>query len=309
MAISAGDVKSLREKTGVGMMDCKKALEETNGNFDEAIKLLKERGLLVAAKKVDRITAEGFVDIKFDEDSNTAVMIEVNSETDFVAKNESFQNFVKGCLEVILKEKPATVEELLTKQFGGGNTVDGAVKDQVLQVKENITIRRFAIAEGNLATYIHNKGAIGVIVKVDGDEKVLADGGLAEFKKNLALQIASMSPDYIVREDIPNSVIEEEKEKISAEMKEDEANAKKPANVLEKMVEGKIRKFCESKCLMEQDYIKEDKITVGEYIAEYKKQVGGEVKVAAFYRYEKGEGIEKRDDNLAEEIAKLTGQR
>ena len=309
MAISAKDVADLRAKTGVGMMDCKKALEETNGNFDEAIKLLREKGLAVAAKKATRIAAEGVVDILYDETSNTSVMAEVNSETDFVAKNESFQAFVKGCLKVILKEKPADVAELLTKPFGNGITVDEALKEQILQIKENLSIRRFVIVEGVVSTYVHNKGAIGVIVKVDADEKALADSGFNEFKKNLALQIASMSPVYVSRDDVPMSVIEEEREIVSTQIKNDEANAKKPASVIEKMVEGKIRKYYEDNCLLEQGYVKEDKLSVGGYVENYKKQVGADVKVAVFYRFEKGEGIQKREDNFAEEIAKLTGQK
>ena len=311
MAISAKDVSELRAKTGAGMMDCKKALEDVNGDFDEAVKLIKERGLAVVAKKSERITAEGLVDILYDEASNTAVMVEINTETDFAAKNENFQNFIKGCLKVIIKEKPSTVEELLNKPFGdeAGNTVDGAFKELIVLIKENMSIRRIAIAEGNLCTYIHNKGAIGVIVKVEADEKVLADGGFAEFKKNLALQIASMSPDYIAKEDVPDSVIAAEREKILAEIKEDPANDKKPENVIEKMSEGRIRKYYDTKCLLQQEYIKsEDKLSVAGYIENYKKQAGGEVKVAQFYRFAKGEGLQKREDNFAEEIAKLTGQ-
>ena len=309
MAISAKDVADLRAKTGVGMMDCKKALEETNGNFDEAIKILREKGLAVAAKKADRIAAEGVVDILYDEAANTAVMTEVNSETDFVAKNENFQTFVKGCLKVIMKEKPADVAELLTKSFGNGLTVDEALKELVMTIKENLSVRRFIIVEGIVSTYVHNKGAIGVIVKVDADEKAVADGGFNEFKKNLALQIASMNPLYVSRDDVPASVIDEEREIVSAQIKNDEANAKKPANVIEKMVEGKIRKYYEDNCLLEQSYVKEDKMSVAGYIENYKKQIGAEVKVAAFYRFEKGEGIQKREDDFAEEIAKLTGQK
>ena len=308
MAISAKDVSALRAKTGVGMMDCKKALEETNGDFEEAAKLLKERGLVVAAKKAERVTADGIVDILYDEASGTAVMAEVNTETDFVAKNEMFQEFVKGCLAVILKEKPAGVAELLSKPFGGGMTVDEALKDQVLQIKENITIRRLAIADGILSTYVHNKGAIGVIVKMEADETAKADAGFAEFKKNLALQIASMGPGYICRVDVPASVIEEEKVKITEEIKEDEANAKKPANVIEKMIDGKINKYYNNACLLEQDYVKEDKMSVAEYIDGYNKQSGGKAKVAEFHRFAKGEGIQKREDNFAEEIAQLTGK-
>ena len=311
MAISAKDVSELRAKTGAGMMDCKKALEDANGNFEEAIKLIKERGLAVVAKKAERIAAEGLVDILYDEASNTAVMLEINTETDFVAKNENFLSFMKNCLKVIMQERPASVEELLTKPFGdeAGNTVDGAFTELAMQIKEKMTIRRIAIVEGNLYTYIHGKGAIGVIVKVEADDKVLADGGFTEFKKNLALQIASMGADYIAKGDVPESVIAAERERIIAEIKEDEANAKKPENVIEKMIEGRIRKFYDTKCLVEQEYIREDKLSVAGYIENYKKQAGGEVKVAEFYRYAKGEGIQKRDDNLAEEIAKLTGQK
>ena len=309
MAISAKDVADLRAKTGVGMMDCKKALAETNGNFDEAIKLLREKGLAVAAKKADRIAAEGVVDILYDEASNTAVMLEANIETDFAAKGEKFQTFVKGCLNVVLKEKPGNIDELLTKPFGDGLTVDEALKEITLVVGEKITIRRFIIVEGVVSTYVHNKGAIGVIVKVDADEKALADAGFNEFKKNLALQIASMNPIYVSRDDVPASVIAEEKEIISTQIKNDEANAKKPENVIEKMVEGKIRKYFEDNCLLEQGYVKEDKLSVEKYIDNYKKQAGGEVKVVTFYRFEKGEGIQKREDNFAEEIAQLTGQK
>ncbi|MCL1794274.1 MAG: translation elongation factor Ts [Oscillospiraceae bacterium] len=308
MAISAKDVSELRAKTGVGMMDCKKALEEAGGNFDEAIKLLRERGLAVAAKKAGRIAAEGIVDILHDEPGGIAVMAEVNSETDFVAKNENFQSFVKGCLETILKQKPADVGELLAMPFGGGMTVDEALKEKILQMGENLSVRRFVIVEGILSTYIHNKGAIGVVVKVEADGEALAGEGFAEFKKNLALQIASMNPMYVSREDVPASVVAEEKEIIAAQIKNDEENAKKPAAVIEKMVDGRIRKYYEENCLLEQGYVKEDKISVGAYVANYAKQSGGQVKVAAFYKYEKGEGIQKREDNFAEEIAKLTGK-
>jgi elongation factor Ts len=176
MAISAKDVSNLRAKSGVGMMECKKALEETNGNVDEAIKLLRGKGLAVAAKKADRIAAEGLVDILYDEASNTAVMAEVNSETDFVAKNADFQTFVKDCLKIILKEKPADVAELLTKPFNGTATVSDMLTEKISVIGENLSIRRFVAAEGILSTYIHNKGTMGVIVKVDADEKAIADG-------------------------------------------------------------------------------------------------------------------------------------
>ena len=309
MAITAKDVSELRAKTGVGMMECKKALEESNGNIDEAVKLLREKGLAVAAKKADRIAAEGLVDILFDEASKTAAMIEVNIETDFAAKTENFQTFVKDCLKIILKEKPVDVAKLLATPFNSEMTVDEMLKEKVHSIGENISIRRFVIVKGILSTYIHNKGTIGVVVKVDADANVAADGGFAEFTKNLALQIASMSPAYISKEDVPASVIAEEREIMTNQIKNDEAHSKKPANVIEKMVEGKVGKYYITNCLLEQDYVKEDKMSVNGYIANYNKQVGGEVKVSAFYRFEKGEGIQKKEENLADEIAKLTGQK
>jgi elongation factor Ts len=306
MAINAKDVSNLRAKTGVGMMECKKALEEANGSFDEAVKILRERGLAVAAKKESRIAAEGAVDILHDTASNTAVMIEVNSETDFTAENEVFRSFVRRCLEVILKEKPANIDELLAKQYEEGWTVDEMLKEKILQIGEKLTIRRFVIAEGILSTYVHNKGTIGVIVSVKADEKAVADEGFNEFKKNLALQIASMSPVYISKEEVPQSVIDEEREITTNLVKNDPDNAKKPANVLEKMIEGKVSKYYENNCLSEQFYVKEEKINVGEYISRYAKQLGTDIKVDKFYRFEKGEGIQKREDDFAEEVAKLT---
>jgi len=305
MAISAKDVSDLRAKTGVGMMDCKKALEETNGNFDEAIKLLREKGLAVAAKKADRIAAEGIVDILYDEATGTAVMAEVNSETDFVAKNADFQTFVKDCLKVIHKEKPGDVAELLTKPFNKNTTVSEALTEKISVIGENLSIRRFVAVEGIISTYVHNKGTIGVIVKVKGDEKAVSNAGFNEFKKNLALQIASMNPVYVSKSDVPASLIAEEREIIAAQIKGDEANSKKPANVIEKMIDGRVNKYYETNCLLEQGYVKEDKLSVSEYIEQYKKQTGGNVEVAAFYRFEKGEGIQKREENFAEEIAKL----
>jgi elongation factor Ts len=192
--------------------------------------------------------------------------------------------------------------------LGDGTTVDEALKEKILQMGENMSIRRFVAVRGILSTYIHNKGAIGVIVKVEADEAAASGEGFAEFKKNIALQVASMNPLYVAREDVPAAVIAEEKEIIAAQIKNDEENAKKPAAVIEKMVEGRIRKYYEENCLLEQGYVKEEKINVGAYVANYAKQVGGKVKVAAFYKYEKGEGIQKREDNFAEEIAKLAGK-
>ena len=307
MAITAKAVAELREKTGVGMMECKKALTEANGDFDEAIKILRERGLAVAAKKASRIAAEGIVDILYCEECRTAAMIEVNIETDFAAKNEIFKELVKGFLKVILKEKPADVADLLTKPFSDGVTVDSMLKEKIMQIGENMSIRRFIIVEGILSTYIHGGGTIGVIVAVNADGTAVADGGFDEFKKNLALQIASMNPSYVAKEDVPASVIDEEREITTNLVKNDPDNAKKPANVLEKMIEGKVSKYYKDNCLLEQDYVKEEKMTVGGYVQAYAKQTGASVSVDKFYRFEKGEGLQKREENYAEEIAKLAG--
>jgi len=307
MAITAKAVSELREKTGVGMMECKKALTEADGDFDAAVKLLRERGLAVAAKKANRIAAEGIVDILYCEESKTAVMIEVNAETDFVAKNELFQEFVKGCLNAVLKEKPADVADLLSKPYGGGLTVDEALKEKILQIGENISIRRFTVVSGILSTYIHNKGSIGVIAAFNAGDKAVADGGFKETAKNIALQIASMNPIYLKKEDVPASAIEEEREIITAQVKNDPDNAKKPPNVLERMIEGKVGKYYETYCLLEQDYVKDEKITVGEYVQNYANQIHENVSIASFIRYEKGEGLQKREENYAEEIAKLSG--
>jgi elongation factor Ts len=312
MAISAKDVAALRAKTGAGMMECKKALEESNGNLEDAVQSLKERGLTVAAKKAERIAAEGLVDILYDEASKTAAMLEINIETDFAAKNAVFQEFLKDCLKIIFNERPAGVAELLTKKFNSETTVDEMLKEKIHVIGENMSIRRFVVAEGILSTYVHNKGAIGVIVKVEADDKAAAgceEVSLNEVKKNIALQVASMNPLYISIEDVPASAIEAEKARVAEEFKEDPVHAKKPANIIEKMVEGKIKKYYADNCLLEQDYVKETKMSVAEYIADYNNKTGGQMKVAAFYRFAKGEGIEKREDNLAEEIAKLTGQK
>ena len=307
MAITAKQVADLRAKTGLGMMECKKALTEANGNEEEAIKLLREKGLAVAAKKASRIAAEGAVDILVSEDGKTAAMIEVNIETDFAATNAVFVGFVKDLLKIILDKKPANVEELLALPFNAELTVEGAVKDKVFAIGENINIRRFEIVEGNVASYVHGKGQIGVIVNM----KDSAASDKDEFKaaaKNVALQIAAMSPSYLDEASVPASVIEGEKEVILAQIKNDEANSKKPESVLEKMVIGKIKKFYTQNCLLLQEYVKDDGVTVEKYLAGVAAELGAPVEVAGFLRFEKGEGLEKREDDFADEIAKLTGK-
>ena len=307
--ITAKDVAALRAKTGLGMMDCKKALVEADGDVDKAVKILREKGLATAAKKEGRIAAEGVVDIL--KDGDITAMIEVNSETDFVAKNDSFKAFVKDVLATIIAEKPASVEELLTKPYAGTTqTVSEALTEKIAQIGEKLSIRRFVIVEGTTTTYIHGMGQTGVIVKFDADEAAKANEGFAEAAKNVALQIAAGNPpSYVSKEDVPESAVEEELAIQVAAAKNDPKLASKPDDVLKKIVAGKMGKlFYEKVCLVEQPYVKDDSMSVGKYLESVSKQLGGSVKVNSFVIYEKGEGIQKREENFAEEIAKLTGQ-
>lgn len=304
--ISAKDVQALRMKTGAGMMDCKKALIEANGNEEAAVKLLREKGLATAAKKADRIAAEGLIDILVEGD--TAVMIEVNSETDFVAKNADFQAFVKGCLATIIKTGAKDVADLLTKTFAGSDiTVDAMLKEKISTIGENLSIRRFVVVSGVLSTYNHhNKGVTGVIVKYEADKAKAESEDFKEFAKNITFQIAAMSPLYLDRASVPADVVANELEIIKTQIKNDPANAKKPEAVIEKMSTGKIGKFYETNCLLEQAYVKEEAVSVKGYIDSFSKTFGSPVSVSAYVKFEKGEGLQKREDNFAEEIAKLT---
>ena len=304
MNFTAKDVSELRAQTGIGMMDCKKALTEADGNKEVAIKILREKGLAVAEKKASRIAAEGIVDILAKD--NLVAMVEVNSETDFVAKNESFRAFVKGVLETILACKPANVEELAQCKYAGTeDTVDAVLKDKTFQIGEKLSIRRFEIVEGLTSTYIHGGGTIGVVVK--GESDASDKDAVKAVLKNVALQIAAMSPKYLDKESVPADALASEKEILLAQIDNDPKNAGKPEAVKEKMILGKIGKFYDTNCLLEQEYVKEDKMKVCEYIASEAKALGADIKVTGFLRFEKGEGIEKREDNFAEEIAKLTG--
>lgn len=307
--ITAKDVAALRAKTGLGMMDCKKALVEADGDIEAAVKILREKGLATAAKKEGRIAAEGIVDIL--KIGDVAAMIEVNSETDFVAKNDSFKEFVKGLLSTIVETRPATVEELATKTYAGSTqTVQEALTGKIAQIGEKLSIRRFAIVEGTTTTYVHGAGQTGVIVKFDADETAKSSEGFAEAAKNIALQIAAGNPPtYVSKADVPAVAVEEELAIQVAAAKNDPKLASKPDDVLKKIVAGKMGKlFYEKVCLLEQPYVKDDSMSVGKYLEACSKQLGGSVKVDSFVIFEKGEGIQKREENFAEEIAKLTGK-
>lgn len=304
MAITAAQVAELRKKTGCGMMECKKALVEADGNMDEAIKVLRERGLAVAAKKADRIAADGIVDIKTKGD--LTAMIEVNSETDFVAKNENFRAFVGTLLDQIIETKPADVPALMASKYLGTDiTVEAKMKEMVFTIGEKLEIRRFVLVSGIVSTYIHNKGSIGVIVRFEADKAAAENAGFPEFAKNIALQVAAYPTLYLDRDSVPADVIESEKEILVAQIKNDPATASKPANIIEKMVLGRIGKYYESNCLCEQGYVKDDALKVKQYVEKTAKEFGGSIKVTGFYRFEKGEGIQKREDNFADEVASM----
>ena len=301
--ISAKDVAELRKQTGIGMMECKKALVEADGDFEAAIKILREKGELKAQSKIaNRIAADGVVDIM--KEGDLTAMIEVNSETDFVAKNESFKAFVKDLLKTILANKPADVDALLATQYVDGScTVDEKLKEEIFKIGEKLSIRRFAVVDGLTSTYIHGAGSIGVVVKFDTD---CADkDGFDEFAKNIALQIGAYPTPYLTRNDVPASVIESEKAIIKTQLANDPKMAGKPEKVLDGIITGKLGKYYEANCLVDMAYVKEDDMKVGQYVEKTAKELGGKIAIASFCRFEKGEGIEKREEDFAAEIEKL----
>ena len=301
MAFTAKDVAELRKQTGCGMMDCKKALVESDGDFEAAVKYLREKGMAATAKKADRIAAEGIVDVMTV--GNTTAIVEVNSETDFVAKNATFQEFVKEVLKTIIANKPADVEALLASAYTQGGTVSEALAEQTYKIGEKLSIRRFTIVEGTVSTYIHGMGATGVVINFVTD--VADKDGFAEYAKNIALQAAAMPVLYLNKESVPASVLEEEKSILIKQMQEDPKMANKPQQVLEKIVEGKLGKYYETNCLLEQLYVKDDSMTVAKYTAQTAKELGGSISVVGYVRYDKGEGIQKREEDFAAEIQKM----
>ena len=292
--ISAKDVQALRERTGVGMMKCKEALIATEGDMEKAVTFLREQGLAVAAKKASRIAAEGIISLYCEND--VGVLVEVNSETDFVAKNPTFKEFADGIAKVIAENNPADVEALLGMKFPGTElTVEEMRKEKVLVIGENLNIRRFVREEGATYCYSHGGGRIGVLVKFDGK----GNGDFDVDAKNVCMQIAAMTPAYMKKEDVPSEILDNEKEILLAQIKNDPKSAGKPDNIIEKMVEGRISKFYTLNCLNQQEFVKDPDTTVEKYLA------SKGVKIAEFARFEKGEGIEKKEDNFAEEVANM----
>lgn len=301
MAFTAKDVAALREKTGCGMMDCKKALTESDGDMDKAVEYLREKGLSAAAKKAGRIAAEGIVSAVVE--GGRGVLVEVNSETDFVAKNSDFQAFVTGCGKAALASGASSVEELLAAKFDDKYTVEEMLREKILTIGENLKVRRFTVYEGVIETYIHGGGRIGVMVRFDTD--CAGKDGFTEYAKDICMQIAAANPGFLDKTSVPADVIEEEKKILTAQA----INEGKPAAIAEKMVMGRIGKFYKESCLLEQPFVKDSEKTVAQYTAETAKALGGSIKVAQFVRYEKGEGIAKKEEDFAAEIAKMTGNK
>ena len=302
MAFTAKDVKELRERTGCGMMDCKKALTETDGDFEKAIEYLREKGLAAATKKAGRIAADGMVFSTVDRENKVGVVVEVNSETDFVAKNEMFREFVADVAAVVAKENPATVEELLTKTMPNGDTVEAALQEKILVIGENLKIRRFVRYEGPCVAYIHAGGTHGVLVNFEVSDEVFAKPEFEAYGKDIAMQIAAANPTYLNKADVPAEVLEKEKEILTQQA----INEGKPAAIAEKMVAGRIAKYYKENCLVEQAFVKDDKQSITAYTNATAKELGGDIKIVAFTRFEKGEGIEKKVDDFAAEVAAMS---
>ena len=300
---TAKDVAALRERTGVGMMECKKALVEADGDPEKAIVVLRERGLAAQAKKSGRIAAEGIVFACADNEKKVGAIIEVNSETDFVAKNDLFVNFVKNAAACVVESNPADVDALKECTVASeGKKIGEILSDLVLRIGENIQIRRFEKLSGLLFPYIHGDGRIGVVVTLESD---IAPEKLAECGKDVAMQVAAMNAPYLNRDVVPAEVLESEKNIMLAQMAEDPKMANKPDAVKSKIVDGKISKYYTENCLVDQAFVKDGDMTVQQYVDSVAKNLGGSIKVASFIRYERGEGIQKREDNFADEVASM----
>ena len=306
MAISAQDVKKLREQTGCGMMECKKALTDANGDFEQAIVLLREKGLAKAEKKAGRIAAEGAVVTYTDEAKKVSVMIEVNAETDFAAKNEKFVEFAKTCAKTVADQDIKDVETLMeATPAGADRTIDGMLKDLILVISENMRVRRFVKYEGPVVSYIHGGGRIGVMVKFDVTDEVAANSEFKEAAKDVAMQIAALNVPFLSEDTVPADRIAQEKEIITVQIKNDPKSANKPDAIIEKMATGRLNKFFKENCLLDQEFVKDSSMSVSKYLDTVAKKIGGDIKIVDFVRFEKGEGLEKKEDNFADEVASM----
>ena len=302
MAFTAADVKNLREMTGVGMMDCKKALEASDGDMDKAVEWLREKGMAASAKKAGRIAAEGMAYAAVID--GVGVVVEVNAETDFVGKNEKFVDFVKGVAATVAKEAPADLDALMEcKYVGTDMTVTQQQQEMVLVIGENIKVRRFArYADGISVPYVHAGGKIGVLVNLESD---LPAEKVEEIGKDVAMQIAALNPRFWDKSQVGQDVLDEEKKIMMVQMENDPKMASKPEAVREKIVLGKLNKFYSENCLLQQEFVKDGSMSVEKYIESSAKALGGKVAFKDAVRFEKGEGIEKKQENFAAEIASM----
>ena len=306
MAVTAKLVKELREMTGAGMMDCKKALSATDGDFDKAIEFLREKGLATAEKKAGRIAAEGLVATTIKDGDKVAAIVEVNAETDFVAKNEVFQTFVKEVVEQAADTDAADIDAFKAEKWAldTSMTVDEKLAAMIAKIGENMNIRRFekiVSEDGIVVSYIHAAGKIGVLVEAKTESD---DERVKEALKNVAMQVAALNPKYVSTDDVPEEYKEHEKEILIAQAKNDPKNANKPENIIEKMITGRLAKELKEICLLEQEYVKaENKETVAKYLEMVSKEVGTPVELKRFVRFETGEGLEKKNEDFAAEVA------
>ena len=300
--VSVAAIKELMTITGVGMMDCKRALVAADGDQDKAIEALREKGLAIQAKKSGRAAAEGTVAAVVE--GNVGVLVEINTETDFAANTDDFKAFVANVAKTIIEKNPADVDALKASTISGGDkTVDEVLTELAgMKIRENIVIRRFVRLEGTLASYVHNGGSIGVLVKLDTD---INNDAVLTVGKDVAMQSAALNPAYMDRTQVPAEVIEKEKEIMMAQMAEDPKMANKPEQVRAKIVEGKVGKYYKENCLLEQAFVKDDKVSVSEYVAAEAKKLGGNIGVVDVIRFERGEGVEKKEENFADEIASM----
>ena len=307
MAFTAADVKNLREATGVGMMDCKKALAASDGDMDKAIEWLREKGLAAAQKKAGRIAAEGMAYAWVCPDCGVGSIVEVNAESDFVAKNELFVEYVHNVAQVVAKDNPADLDALFACKYPGSDkTVLAEQNDKVLVIGENIKVRRFGRYDSGVSVpYVHMGGRIAVLMNLTVGEGFEKSELVTELGKDLAMQVAALNPQFLDKTQVSEEFIENEKRVRLLQAKEDPRNAKKPDAIIEKIVMGGLNKYFGEICLLQQPFVKDDKVSVEQHVANVAKELGTAITVNGYIRFEKGEGIEKRQDDLAEEVAKL----
>ena len=307
MAITASMVKELREMTGVGMMDCKKALAETDGDMDKAVELLREKGLAASAKKAGRIASEGIVGIYVSDDNSVAAMVEVNSETDFVAKNQTFRDYVAAVAKQAAESSANNMDEFFTEKWSLDPefTVKEALSQQVAVIGENLNIRRFErftkAQNGKIISYVHGGGRIGVLLEVACDKDC---DELEVMGKDVAMQIAALNPKFLAKENVPQEFIDKETEILTVQAKSDPKNASKPEKIIAGMIIGRLNKELKEFCLVEQPFVKNGDLSVKQYVDSVAKEIGAPITLTRFVRFETGEGLEKKEENFAEEVAK-----